>query len=48
MKIVQAGSLDDPNQVTPLDAIYVKDKPVWDMLDPNIPQFEGMPDRKRD
>lgn len=45
MKIVQAGSLDDPNQVTPVNAIYVKDKPVWDMLDPNIPHFEGMPER---
>lgn len=43
MIMVQAGSLDDPGQVTPINAIYVKDRVHWDKLDPAIPQFEGMP-----
>ncbi|WAT18676.1 GFA family protein [Aurantiacibacter sp. MUD11] len=43
MIMVQAGSLDDPAQVTPQNAIYVKDRIPWDKLDPDIPHFEGMP-----
>jgi hypothetical protein len=40
--IVQAGSLDDPNQVRPTSVIYMKDAPVWDFFDPDIPKFEAM------
>jgi hypothetical protein len=40
--IVQAGSLDDPNLVTPTSAIYLKDAPHWDRFDPAIEQFEEM------
>ena len=40
--IVQAGSLDDPNAVTPQNVIYAKDAPKWDFFDPDIPKFEGM------
>ncbi len=43
--MVQAGSLDDPGAVTPQNAIYVKDKVSWDMLDPDLPQFPGLPER---
>jgi hypothetical protein len=43
--MVQAGSLDDPGQVTPQNAIYAKDKVSLDQLDPALPQFPGLPDR---
>lgn len=43
--MVQAGSLDDPGQVTPQNIIYVKDRVHWDKLDDTLPQFEGLPDR---
>jgi hypothetical protein len=39
--IVQAGSLDDPNQVRPENVIYVKDAPVWDFFDPDIPKHQS-------
>jgi hypothetical protein len=40
--IVQAGSLDDPNQVRPNEVIYAKDAVAWDFFDPSIPKFEAM------
>ena len=43
--MVQAGSLDDPNAVTPQNVIYVKDRLDWDMVDPRLPQFEALPER---
>ncbi len=43
MIMVQAGSLDEPGRVSPQNAIYVKDRIAWDMLDPDIPHFEAMP-----
>jgi hypothetical protein len=45
--MVQAGSLDDPNQITPESVIYVKDALEWDRFDPSLPRFEGLPDRGR-
>jgi hypothetical protein len=45
--MVQAGSLDDPNRITPESVIYVKDAAVWDRFDPSLPQFQGLPDRGR-
>ena len=45
MIMVQAGSLDDPNAVAPESVIYLKDAPTWDRFDPDLPKFEGMPDR---
>ncbi len=41
--MVQAGSLDDPGQVSPQNVIYVKDKVHWDKVDESLPQFEGLP-----
>lgn len=41
--MVQAGSLDDPDAVTPESVIYVKDAVKWDRFDPALPQFPGMP-----
>lgn len=43
--MVQAGSLDDPSQVSPQNVIYVKDKQAWDFVDPALPQFPALPER---
>jgi hypothetical protein len=45
--IVQAGSLDDPNLVSPESVIYTKDAPHWDFFDPGLPKFEAMQPRER-
>jgi len=43
--MIQAGSLDDPDLVSPQSVIYVKDAPAWDRFDPALPQFEAMQPR---
>lgn len=43
--MVQAGSLDDPNQVSPANVIYMKDAVRWDFFDPALPKFDAMPQR---
>ncbi len=43
LRMVQAGSLDDPNVVTPTVAVFVKDALSWDRIDPSLAQFERMP-----
>ena len=43
IRMVQAGSLDDPNAVTPSVAIYVKDALSWDRIDPALTKFERLP-----
>jgi hypothetical protein len=43
--MIQAGSLDNPNAVSPQSVIYHKDAVVWDRFDPALPVFEGMPER---
>jgi len=43
--MVQAGSLDDPDAITPESVIYLKDAPRWDHFDPAIPKFEAMQPR---
>jgi hypothetical protein len=45
--MVQAGSLDEPNQITPESVIYVKDALDWDCFDPDLPRFQRLPDRGR-
>jgi hypothetical protein len=45
--MVQIGSLDDPNRITPESVIYVKDALVWDRFDPSLPRFQALPDRAR-
>lgn len=37
--LVQAGSLDNPNLVTPTMVIYAKDATKWDRFDPELPTF---------
>ncbi len=41
--MVQAGSLDDPAQISPESVIYVKDKQPWDLTDPELPHHPGLP-----
>lgn len=43
--MIQAGSLDDPKWIRPESVVYAKDALAWDCLDPNLPRFEGLPDR---
>ena len=44
--MVQAGSLDDPNRISPQSVIYVKDALSWDRFDDALPRFQGLPDRR--
>ena len=43
--MVQAGSLDDPNRISPESVIYYKDALKWDHFDPQLPRFERLPQR---
>ena len=43
--MVQAGSLDNPNRITPESVIYAKEAIAWDRFDPSLPRFDGLPDR---
>lgn len=43
IRIVQAGSLDEPGRIQPAAAIYRKDAVAWDYIDPALPSFEAMP-----
>ena len=43
--MVQAGSLDDPDAITPQSVIYTKDAVAWDRFDPALPSFETMQPR---
>lgn len=45
--MVQAGSLDDPNRISPESVIYVKDSLAWDRFDDALPRFQGLPDRRQ-
>ncbi|HEY3656328.1 MAG TPA: GFA family protein [Steroidobacteraceae bacterium] len=36
LRMVQAGSLDDPNPVTPVAAVYLEDAAHWDKVDPSL------------
>ena len=40
---VTAASLDDPSIFSPQMLVYAKRGPAWDIIDPEIPHFEGMP-----
>jgi hypothetical protein len=44
--MVQAGSLDDPNCISPQSVIYVKDALAWDRFDEALPRFQGLPERR--
>jgi hypothetical protein len=40
---IRAGSLDDPSLYKPQMNIFAKNAQKWAVLDPNLPQFPGMP-----
>ena len=40
--MIQAGSLDDPNVVSPTTVIYLKDATQWDRFDPDLPTFPAI------
>jgi hypothetical protein len=43
--MVQAGSLDEPDRITPESVIYTKDALAWDRFDESLPRFPGLPQR---
>jgi hypothetical protein len=43
---MQAGSLDDPEQISPENVIYAKDRISWDKTDAALPHIAGLPDRR--
>ena len=40
---IRAGTLDDPNIVTPTTVIWTAQAPQWAKIDPNCVNFEGQP-----
>ena len=41
--MLRASSLDDPELFTPQMVVYAKHAPSWDLVDPALPAFQGMP-----
>ena len=46
IRMVQAGSLDDPNRIHPESVVYAKDALDWDRFDDALPRFQLLPDRR--
>jgi len=44
--MIQAGSLDDPDRISPQSVIYYKDAVAWDRFDPDLPRFEALQPRE--
>jgi len=44
--VFYAGSLDDPSMYKPGVDIYAKSAQHWDLMDPERPKFDGMPERR--
>ena len=45
VRVLYAGSLDDPSSYRPSREIYVASAQPWNLLHPDLPQDEGMPKR---
>ena len=45
VRVLYAGSLDDPSRYRPSREIYVASAQPWCLLHPDLPQDEGMPRR---
>ncbi len=43
VRMIQAGSLDNPNAISPTSALYVKDRLRWDLMDPALEQHQRLP-----
>ena len=41
---LHAGGLDDPSWYEPSRDIYVASAHPWDLMNPDLPKFDGMPD----
>jgi hypothetical protein len=41
---IYAGSLDDPSLFHPTIAIFVRDRPAWVVLSPDLKQFDTLPE----
>jgi hypothetical protein len=44
--MIYAGSLDDPSYFHPKIAIFVRDRPSWAILPPDLATFDTMPRRE--
>ena len=42
VRVIYAGSLDDPSWYQPSRDIYVASAQPWDLLHPDIPKYDGM------
>ena len=47
LRIIYAGSLDDPGAFRPGMNIFTASAHAWDLMDPDLPAFAGMPERRR-
>lgn len=45
VRVIYAGSLDDPSWYEPSRDIYVASAQPWDVMHPELPKFDGMPTR---
>jgi hypothetical protein len=43
---VSAGTLDDPNSITPQVAVFARTRRDWDMMNGALPTFDDQPDWK--
>ncbi len=43
---IYAGSLDDPTLFRPAIAIFVRDRPAWAILPPDLTAFDALPTRR--
>ena len=41
--VARAGSLDDPNSVSPIATIWTSASPEWGLIHPDLPQVEKQP-----
>ena len=41
---IYAGSLDDPSLFRPTIAIFVRDRPVWVVISPDLTPFDALPE----
>lgn len=48
MTFLRASSLDDPEVFTPNLIVYSDAAPSWDVMDPEVQSFEGMPPQAPD
>lgn len=45
VRLMYAGSLDDPSWYAPSRDIYVASAQPWDLMHADLPKFDGMPER---